>query len=58
VAGYLELQPLITRVYAAGGHDDIDYRKPPDPPLEPDDAAWAAELAGQGTGKNLPPLQS
>ena len=40
----LELQPLIERVYAAGGHDDIDYTKPPDPPLEGDDARWAEEL--------------
>ncbi|MGA2496318.1 MAG: DUF4058 family protein [Tepidisphaeraceae bacterium] len=40
----LDLQPLIERVYVAGGHDDIDYRKPPDPPLAPDDAAWADAL--------------
>jgi hypothetical protein len=40
----LDLQPLIARVYAAGGHDDIGYRKPPDPPLEPEDAAWVAAL--------------
>jgi hypothetical protein len=40
----LELQPLIDRVYIAGGHDDIDYTKPAKPPLSPDDAAWAAEL--------------
>lgn len=40
----LELQPLIERVYLAGRHDDINYSKPPVPPLEPDDAAWADEL--------------
>jgi hypothetical protein len=40
----LQLQPLIERVYIAGGHDDIDYSKPPDPPLNPDDAAWADDL--------------
>jgi hypothetical protein len=40
----LELQPLIERVYAAGGHDDIDYSRPPDPPLEAGDAAWAEGL--------------
>ena len=40
----LSLQPLIERVYTAGGHDDIDYRNPPKPPLEPDDAAWAESL--------------
>jgi hypothetical protein len=40
----LNLQPLIDRIYTEGGHDDIDYSKPPKPPLPPDDAAWAAEL--------------
>jgi hypothetical protein len=40
----LELQPLIERAYAAGGHDDIDYSKPPDPPLNREDEAWADEL--------------
>jgi hypothetical protein len=40
----LELQPLIERIYVSGGHDDIDYARPPDPPLEAEDAAWADEL--------------
>jgi hypothetical protein len=40
----LALQPLIERVYVAGGHDDIDYSKPPEPPLQREDAAWADEL--------------
>jgi len=40
----LALQPLVERVYTAGGHDDIDYRRPADPPLEADDAAWADQL--------------
>jgi hypothetical protein len=40
----LQLQPLIERVYTAGGHDDIDYSKPPAPPLSPEDEAWADEL--------------
>jgi hypothetical protein len=41
----LQLQPLIERVYAAGAYgEDIDYSKPPDPPLSPDDEAWADEL--------------
>lgn len=40
----LELQPLIARVYRAGGHDDIDYRLPPEPPLEEGDVAWADGL--------------
>ena len=40
----LDLQPLIERVYRAGGHDDIDYARPPVPELEGSDAAWAGEL--------------
>lgn len=40
----LDLQPLIERVYGAGGHDDIDYSQPPQPPLEGEDAAWADKL--------------
>jgi hypothetical protein len=51
----LNLQPLIDRVYVAGGHDDIDYSKPPDPPLEDGDAGWARELiksAGSGEQDN------
>ena len=42
--GSLDLQPLLTRAYAAGRHDDIDYRKEPDPPLPEADVAWAHEL--------------
>lgn len=38
------LQPLLDRVYAAGGHDDIDYSKPPDPPFAESDAVWAEEV--------------
>jgi hypothetical protein len=40
----LDLQGLIERVYAAGGHDDIDYTQPPRPPLEGADAVWADAL--------------
>ena len=35
------LQPLIERVYVSGGHDDIDYSMPAEPPLKRDDAKWA-----------------
>ena len=42
---FLELQPLIDRVYVAGGHDDIDYRTHLDSPLDDADVAWATELA-------------
>ena len=40
----LDLQPLMERVYRAGGHDDIDYSAAAVPELEGADAAWAAEL--------------
>jgi hypothetical protein len=40
----LDLQPIIDRIYVAGGHDDIDYTKPPEPPLQESDMAWAAGL--------------
>jgi hypothetical protein len=40
----LDLQALITQVYRHGRYDDIDYRVPPVPPLDPDDEAWADEL--------------
>lgn len=43
----LDLQPLIDRVYEGGGHDDIDYTRPPDPPLAETDAAWATELVAR-----------
>lgn len=40
----LDLQSQIDRVYLEGGHDDINYSKPCDPPLEGEDAAWADQL--------------
>jgi hypothetical protein len=41
----LDLQPLIERVYTAGGHDDIDYNQPlVDPPLPAEDKAWMDQL--------------
>jgi hypothetical protein len=40
----LQLQPLIERVYESGAYEEIDYTKPLDPPLAPDDEAWADEL--------------
>jgi hypothetical protein len=45
----LNFQALIDRCYHHGRYDDIDYRAPPNPPLESADAAWANELlAAQG----------
>jgi hypothetical protein len=40
----LALQPVLDRVYAEGGHDDMDYRKELRVPLEPKDAEWAAGI--------------
>jgi hypothetical protein len=40
----LDLQPLIERVYVAGGHDDIDYTCAADPPLSADDEKWAKAI--------------
>ncbi len=40
----LYLQPLIDQVYSNGRYDDLDYSVAPDPPLAPDDAAWADAL--------------
>jgi hypothetical protein len=39
----LNLQTLIERCYVNGRYDDIDYSREPDPPLSPDDAAWARQ---------------
>ena len=46
----LDLQALVDLCYRNGGYDDdLDYRRPPDPPLEGDDRAWAdAQLRSQG----------
>jgi hypothetical protein len=40
----LELQAIIEQCYENGRYDSLDYRVPPEPPLDPDDAAWADEL--------------
>jgi hypothetical protein len=40
----LALQPLIDRIYVEGGHDDSDYRRPPNPPWDTAEADWANEL--------------
>ncbi len=45
----LDLQAIVDQCYRNGGYDDIDYRGEPDPPLSPQDAAWAdALLSEQG----------
>ena len=45
----LDLQPIIDRIYTEGGHDDLDYSVPTQPPLPPADAAWAADLIARRT---------
>lgn len=46
----LDLQALITPCYKNGGYeDDIDYRNPPEPPLQEENEKWAdALLRSQG----------
>ena len=40
----VDLQAVMDHVYAAGRFDlQLDYSRPPAPPLPPADAAWAAE---------------
>jgi hypothetical protein len=40
----LDLQALLDQAYERGGWDDLDYSRPPEPPLEPGDEAWADAL--------------
>jgi len=40
----LDLQALVDQVYTSGRYDDLDYSAELDPPLTPEDAAWAATL--------------
>ena len=40
----LDLQTLVNQAYAAGRYHQLDYRVELDPPLPPEDAAWAAAL--------------
>jgi hypothetical protein len=41
----LELQPLIEQAYVNGRYArTLDYTKPPEPPLDPQDAEWADQL--------------
>ncbi len=50
--GVLDLQPLVTRAYAAGRHDDLSYQRDPDPPLAADDARWA-DLLLRSAGRRV-----
>lgn len=40
----LNLQALLDQCYTNGRYDSIDYSQESDPPLTPEDAAWASEL--------------
>jgi hypothetical protein len=37
----LDLQEALHRLYDAAGYEDYIYSGAPQPPLHPDDAAWA-----------------
>ena len=50
----IDLQPLVELAYRKGAYDDIDYTRPPVPPLSRTEAAWAAELLAARPG--LTPL--
>lgn len=46
----LSLQAILEQAYHNGAYgSSIDYTQPPDPPLDPADAAWAAELLKSAT---------
>jgi len=42
----IDLQPVLNTVYDAAGYADYIYRGTPQPPLHPDDEAWAKSLTG------------
>jgi hypothetical protein len=44
----IDLQEVLHHVYDASGYEDFIYTSPPDPPLEPEDAAWARQIAPTG----------
>jgi hypothetical protein len=47
----LALQPLLEQAYEAGRYGrTIDYTRPPNPPLEEEDAAWARKMLKERAG--------
>lgn len=47
----LDLTPLVAAIYAQSRYErDIDYRRPLDPPLGPEDQAWLEQRLRQTTG--------
>ena len=43
----LDLQAVVSEAYEKGRYDRTDYSRPLDPPLSPDEAAWATEVIQQ-----------
>lgn len=44
----LDLQELLHRAYDSAGYHKVIYRRDPDPPLSPEDAAWAQQFVPRG----------
>jgi hypothetical protein len=44
----LNLQAILNTLYDRGGYERFIYESEPDPPLAPDDAAWARSLVPSG----------
>lgn len=51
----LDLQQVVDETYERGRYDRMDYCQPLDPPLSPDDAAWAKEVLRQAGRLSLTP---
>lgn len=43
----LDLQAVVSQAYGDGRYERTDYRRPLQPPLAPEDAAWTADLLRQ-----------
>jgi hypothetical protein len=51
----LDWQSVLDRCYDNGGYqDDLDYEAEPDPPLSPEDAAWADDLLREQGRRHRP----
>lgn len=46
----LDLQDVLNRTYDSAGYEDYIYRRELDPPLSPDDDAWARQYVPSATG--------
>jgi hypothetical protein len=53
----LDLQSILDRLYDEGGYQDFIYDAEPDPPLPPEDAAWARDILADA-GITAPPTPS